>query len=346
MALEVWMRQVTAPHGRLLFPVLGAAALLLVTGWDALNPKLARAAWGPIAALALFVPWMLLYPAYFPSRPQTRTQVLTSEPSIGWRYGERVELLALRPQARSVMAGDVLTVHACWQTLAAPDELYSLSVQLVGPENEVVARRRTYPDFGRYPTIQWQPDVVYCEEIRVDIPADLPQTLRYQIEVAWLDEAGERLGVVDGAGNPVAAPFAGQVRLQAENTIIRGDAAAEQPIITLQDVALPPTWQLGQTQTLTFTWQINQAVPTDYTVFIHLRDANGQNIFAGDGPPLNGWYPTSWWLSGEIVADPHTLTIPTTIPPGTYHLVVGWYDLLANTRLNEEMPLGDVEVLP
>ncbi len=346
VALEAWMRQVTAPHGRLLFPAVGAAALLLVTGWDALNPKLARAAWGPIAALALFVPWMLLYSAYFPARPQTRAQVLANEHYIGWRYGERVELLALRPQSHSVLAGDVLTVHACWQTLAASDELYTLSLQLVGPENQVVARRRTYPDLGRYPTTHWQPDVVYCEDVRVDIPADLPQTLRYQIEVAWLDEAGERLTVVDGAGNPVVAPFAGQVRLQAENTLVRGDAAATQPIITLQNHTLPPTWPIGQSQTITFTWQINQAVPTDYTVFIHLRDANGQNIFTGDGPPLAGWYPTSWWLSGEIVPDRHTLTMPTTLAPGTYQLVVGWYDPLTNTRLGEELPLGNVEMLP
>lgn len=345
VALEAWMRQVTAPHGRLLFPAVGAAALLLVTGWDALNPQLARAAWGPITALALFAPWILIYPAYFPARPQTRTQVLASESYIGWRYGEVVELLALRPQSRSVMAGDVLTVHACWQTLAAPEAFYTLSLQLVGPENQVVARRRTYPDLGRYPTTHWQPEVVYCEDVRVDIPADLPRTLRYEIEAAWLDEEGERLAAVDSAGNPTAATFAGQVRLQAKSTVV-GDAAATQPIITLQEHTLPLTWHIGQMQTITLTWQINQAIPTDYTVFIHFRDATGQNVFTGDGPPLAGWYPTSWWLPGEIVPDRHTVTIPPDIPPGTYQLVVGWYEPLTNTRLGEEFPLGDSLLQP
>lgn len=346
VALELWMRQVTAPHGRLLFPAVGAAALWLVTGWDALHPKLARGAWGPLAALTLFVPWVLLYPAYFPSRPQAREQVLADESLVGWQFGELVELLTLRPQSRSVTAGDVFTLHACWQTLTATTEQYTLSVQLIGPANQVVARRSSYPDLGRYPTAQWISGRVYCEELRVDIPTDLAQTLVYQIELVWLDEAGERLPVHDAQGGEVAAAFVGQVRLEAEGTEW-GNAAADQLPFALITSNLPSQWHIGQTHPLTLTWQIAQPVTSDYTIFIHFRDPQtGQNSFTADGPPLSGWYPTSWWTTAEIVSDPHNVTVPTDIHPGDYHLVVGWYDPATDYRPINELTLGNITIQP
>lgn len=346
VALELWMRQVTAPHGRLLFPALGAVALWLITGWDALHPKLAQGAWGPIAALSIFVPWMLLYPAYFPSRPQSREQVLAEGRLVGWRYGGLVELLTVRPQSRSVDAGDVLTLHACWQTLATTNKQHAVFVQLIGPANQVVAQRRSYPDLGRYPTTHWTVGQVYCEELRMDIPTDLAQTLVYEIHLSWLDEAGQRLPIETGQGEEVAAAFVGQVRLVAEGTKW-GNAAADQPPFSLINNTLPPQWHISQTQPLTLTWQIAQPVPTNYTVFIHFRDPQtGQNSFTADGPPLAGWYPTSWWTMAEIITDRHNITIPATVTPGEYNLVIGWYDPPTGSTPIPEIPLGSITIQP
>ena len=64
-----------------------------------------------------------------------------------------------------------------------------------------------------------------------------------------------------------------------------------------------------------------------------------------DGPPLDGWYPTSWWAAGEWVSDEHLFAIPTGTPPGTYQLVTGLYDPLSGQRLGEEQLLGTVEIV-
>lgn len=342
VALEGWMRQVTAPHGRLLFPALGATAVLVVTGWYAWHPRLAMVAWGPPLFLTLAATWLLLYPAYFPSRPLAQEQVLAEQPPIGWHYGDFVQLLTLTPQSRSVRAGETLRLQSCWQTGVPTDGLYAVAYQLVGAENRVVTRRQSYPDLGRRLTSQWLPGQVYCETMGVAVPPDLAQTGVYQIELLWLDEQGERLPAYGADGPPLTTTFAGMVRLQAESTVI-GDAAADQPTITLAQYTLPDTWIIGQTQAMTLTWQLNQPVTTDYTVFIHFRTADGQNSFAGDGPPLAGWYPTSWWLPGELVPDRHEIT-PADLAPGLYQLVVGWYDPLTGTRLGDEIQLGEIIV--
>ena len=83
----------------------------------------------------------------------------------------------------------------------------------------------------------------------------------------------------------------------------------------------------------------------DYTVFVHLRDQlTGDAIAQGDGPPVDGWYPTSLWTAGEVVEDEHAVSLPAQVPSGTYDLVVGWYDLGSGARLGEEHKLGAVEV--
>ena len=84
---------------------------------------------------------------------------------------------------------------------------------------------------------------------------------------------------------------------------------------------------------------------TDYTVFLHLRDDAGQLVAQADGPPLAGWYPTSWWAPGEWVVDDHSFALPPTLSPGNYHLVAGLYDPLSGQRLGEEQPLGTVEIV-
>jgi hypothetical protein len=57
-ALLRWMQQVEAPHGRLLFPALGAWALLLTLGARQIRRAQARAGrWAVVATLGLSASW-------------------------------------------------------------------------------------------------------------------------------------------------------------------------------------------------------------------------------------------------------------------------------------------------
>ncbi len=71
----------------------------------------------------------------------------------------------------------------------------------------------------------------------------------------------------------------------------------------------------------------------DYTVFVHLTQADGQLVSQQDIQPLGGAKPTTSWTPGEVVDDPYELAIPVWASPGTYWLKVGMYSQRTMKRL-------------
>ncbi len=78
-------------------------------------------------------------------------------------------------------------------------------------------------------------------------------------------------------------------------------------------------------------WQPTSSLPTDYTIFIHLRAPDGFIRSQADGPPVNGHYPTTAWQSGEVIQDVHPwLDVDLT---QIDHLAIGLYDPATGERL-------------
>lgn len=293
--------------------------------------------------LAVVSPFWLIRPAY--ALPRYLDQASLEAGALDWRYGDFAELLSVTPASRSVNAGEVLPVEVCWRALGPADKNYTVFVQAIGPADAVVAGRYTYPGLGSYPTLLWEPGRIFCDTIRLPIPAGLSPTLAYRLSVGLLDDdTDERLPGVDRAGNPVP-PFAGAVRLAA-GTVEEGEPPPGEAAIRLAAAEFSPEWPVRTTQPVTIKWYAGEAVPVDYTVFLHLRDDSGQLVAQADGPPLDGWYPTSWWPAGEWVTDTHIFVLPDDTPPGSYRLVAGLYDPATGERPGSEYDLGRVKVIP
>jgi len=82
----------------------------------------------------------------------------------------------------------------------------------------------------------------------------------------------------------------------------------------------------GEPLCFEFQWQTTQPLETDYTVFIHVLDQNGQIVAQTDSPPGGGYAPTSSWPIGQTIIDRHGLILPPAVlTPGEYHIVVGLY---------------------
>ena len=349
--LEVWMHRVIAPWGRLLFPAASAISILLVIGWRAIHPKLSILGCGFVASWALLAPILLIWPAY-------KLPLLTAEeiaqlpPSIGLRYGRSdgnafAELISVEPLERSTKAGTVLPVRICWRALAAADRDYTVLVHIVGPNDRLVANRRTYPGLGRYPTTTLRADDTFCDLVHVAIPKELAETLVYKVEIALLDEQlNERLSAFDREGNLLSHTFVDQVRLIALGSASSFATNPGSKAVQLIDYDAPTIWKPGCTCDLTLHWGAFAPLPKDYQVFMHLRDPKTNQIVAqADGPPLDGWYPTSWWPVGEAIVDERSFTLPTDVPLGKYDLVVGLYDLVSGERPWGEHFLGTIEVV-
>lgn len=102
--------------------------------------------------------------------------------------------------------------------------------------------------------------------------------------------------------------------------------------------------RLTSGETLSFRpyWQLKQATPHNYSMFLHLYrqesvDAGEPIILAQfDGEPLhNSNRPTSTWndLSEIYLAEPLQFGIPADLTPGAYVLAVGLYDYQTGERL-------------
>jgi hypothetical protein len=96
----------------------------------------------------------------------------------------------------------------------------------------------------------------------------------------------------------------------------------------------------GQTLPLVLRWRALQPLADSYTVFVHLIGPSGTVIAQEDREPRTGELslPTNSWTPGVIVADNHTLGIPTNIVAGVYQLRTGMY--LSSTA--QRLPVLDV----
>jgi len=76
---------------------------------------------------------------------------------------------------------------------------------------------------------------------------------------------------------------------------------------------------------LVLYWRCLERMENDYTVFVHLLDAEGNIVAQGDSPPVQGHYPTTMWAVGEMVRDEHPLVGPPEAVARGVRFAVGWY---------------------
>lgn len=83
-------------------------------------------------------------------------------------------------------------------------------------------------------------------------------------------------------------------------------------------------YRAGGTLPITLFWDVTRPPAEDYAMFLHLcRDCAVPPAAGTDGPPLEGYLPTSTWLPGNPVHDERAIPLPDDLPPGRYTLLLG-----------------------
>ena len=241
--------------------------------------------------------------------------------------GPDVMLLGYDLAPATLAPGSELAVTLYWQATSPLDRDLASFVHLAaGPADAVFAQSdRQHP--GYVPTSTWPTDRYVIDAHRVQIPADMPQ-IAYKVIVGLYDPAtGQRWGettldvpvhVVERSPAGGAAISHADVRLDGGIELVGYDLAPERDEIEL-----------------TLYWRVTpgaaRSSAPDYQVLLHLLDANGSQIAGADGPPVEGLYPTSQWLSGQLIADRRRIQVPAGSTAAT--LRVGLYDLATMQRL-------------
>jgi 4-amino-4-deoxy-L-arabinose transferase-like glycosyltransferase len=328
--------------GRYLFPVLPAIALLLFTGLAAWLPRRRHAllALGvTVAMLALGIAALVFFlaPAY--ARPPIYDAAAAPEPEyrLNWVYLEDdrpiVCLLGYDLGKKRVEPGGTLRVVLYWEVLGETETNYTLFAQLFGRQAATVGQRDTHTGLGHYPTSFWQIGQVIADEVFIPIALDALGPAKLRLDVGlYRRGSGERLAVVDAAGDPVGAATIGWLKLNAVKELPPPEVATDYRFgdsIALVGYDLERDAKGAR---LILHWASLSPVDQDYTVFVHLIGPDGELAAQADGPPAGGDYPTSMWEFGEIIFDERL--IPTQdLPAGTYHLRLGMYLLETGARL-------------
>ncbi|HET89633.1 MAG TPA: DUF2142 domain-containing protein [Chloroflexi bacterium] len=353
-ALVQWMRQVHAPHGRLLFPAIGAWALLMVGGWAScsrLTSRLTPSLLAGLALLSLLTPWMVIRPAFTPPRLIEPQAAAATVQSTTLTYDDQARLLGVSVTPASTAPGGRLHVRACWEGLAPMETDYTVFVHLVGRNETRVGERHTYPGLGRFPTSLWPVGRAFCDVYRVPVEKWAPVPELYDVVVGLYDASnGERLVARDAAGVEVGFATVSQVRIAPHPTRMALPSDA-QPLdyrlgehISLIGYHLSGRVQSGSPLTVTLYWRAESHPGEEYRVFVHLLDegdyVNRDPLTQHDGPPRYGRYPTSAWRAGDLVPDEHVLEIPTLALGQRVRLVAGMYRVDTMERLQITGPDG------
>ena len=336
--------------GRLLFPALTPIALLLVMGWYFAFPPWWRR---PVLTLSVgmmmvassVIPFLSLYPLYHPSREWQADQVqrpvgtVYVDSTTGAQIARLIGYNLLKPYASP---GELFPLELCWEPMGQTRVPYTMFVQLldlsrlrVGDSPGVWGRRMTYPGLGSRSTDRWALHQAFCDTLLVQTFPETPTPLGAAIEVGFFDDVDQQshLQAVDAEGEPIALPVIGGLPIISPEAL----AAKQTALYTFDNaLALNRAQLAGEasgTITLTLTWQSLQPVSYDATTFAHLRQADGNMVAQVDREPLDGRFPTSYWLPGQIITDVISLSMPTTPPGEPLVLNVGMYQWPSMQRL-------------
>ncbi|MGH2461839.1 MAG: hypothetical protein ACRDIY_23535, partial [Chloroflexota bacterium] len=255
------------------------------------------------------------------------------------RLEDRVEFLGYDLDDPLVAPGGSLAVTLYWRAVQPLTADYRSLAMIARVGDKGLLAQDDRPNAGGIPTHTWPTDRYFIDPHVIAVPTDAPPMV-YQLQVALYDAKTLKHLQQDGVSG-----------WQGEQIVLqRFHVTRPKPVDPSSYRSLPgPVFggrigvlgyqvntdrpRAGQTLELTLIWRAEQAIDHDYTVFTHLIDAKQNQAAGNDSMPLNGQYPTSTWLAGEDVVDPHPIVLPTGLAPGQYHLAFGLYDAKTLRRL-------------
>jgi hypothetical protein len=253
---------------------------------------------------------------------------------------------------------DVVAVDLGWQLARRPSDEVTISLRLVDPAGTVWAQRDAAPGSGRLPFSEWPVGETHQDHHGLLVPAGTPPG-DYQVRLRVYRSAD--ISVLPatfpgGSGGEVTLGEVSVVRPQSAPPVEALDM--DQPLhldfgerLRLLGFGLEgrPTWLPGESVAVDLFWQAIAEPGEDFLPRLQLLDSGGTVVAELTEKPVEGRYPTAWWHAGELVRDPHSLSIPAAVPPGRYRLELSLVRAADGQPLKTEkgqmaITLGEIEI--
>ena len=200
---------------------------------------------------------------------------------------------------------------------------------------------------NRWPWAQANRVVLYINQFQRGVPE--PRLIRYfavqtplhTVRLHGVDYARIYPGPIPLSGDldriptPLSATFGDRIRLLGYELI----------------TPRPPS---GGELAIALYWEILALPPLDATVYLGLRDDQGNLWGRSDAPPLAGYLPIDQMSPGMILRDVHRLSVLPGTPPGRYTLELGWFSAgqgqaleardAAGIPRGAHIPIAEIEV--
>jgi hypothetical protein len=265
------------------------------------------------------------------------------------RFADVMSLAGYDRAPFSPRPGEPLRVSLYWEALQPLDAKVHTFIHMLDPEGNRIAQSDRQPGGVFYPTSLWRPGERLRDDHSLTIPASAPVGV-YSLLVGMytLADDGGVGSELQLLGDPVVVGQVGVksgVRTEPGPISQHAEASFAGQIELLGYDLAADRGELG----VTLHWRCVHRLDANYTVFVHVVDANGNVVTQHDGQPRAGAYPTSIWDVGEVVADEHVLPLGPDLPRGDYGLRVGLYLVAAGERLpvdggEDSIELGPVEL--
>jgi hypothetical protein len=272
-------------------------------------------------------------------------------------FDNRLTLLKAVVGGEIYQAGrDIVPVELQWQKEDNLGSDHRVTLRLVDEKGYTWTSRDSQPQAGH--TFFTDMEIGESIEDRHGLltPAGAPPgKYRLLLSVRRADDA-HPLDLRDEAGQPLGAElFLAEIELVSPDPPL-GVAAlpvqTETQAVFNQQVRLVGyslahgPFKAGEVLPLTLFWESLVDQPGPLTTWLALKDQAGEIIITQQQAPI---WPATQWQQGTLLRDPYDLSLPPTLPPGEYQLVVALLAGEAN-RLplaggNNELPLAQITVV-
>ncbi|MEK7785182.1 MAG: hypothetical protein AAB658_07130, partial [Chloroflexota bacterium] len=218
-------------------------------------------------------------------------------------------LVDLEMAARTVSVGDALSFTMLLDSGNDPIPGLAATLTLADSNDQHFFSADILPAGPDYPSEQWMPNELNRYPHRVGHPPALPG-----------GPARVSITFVDGQGTMAAGPFdLGEIVV-----VVPERSFVIPPMTTRVDHDFDESIRLLgydlDSDSITLYWQSLRPVSTRLTVFVHALDANGAFVAGHDAAPAR---PTTGWLSGEVIADVHSIAVGERFEVGLYDPITG-----------------------